>query len=46
VPHAALAAIPVIGGTVSEVLSMVLAPSVSRRRDEWFRELCCTGLNN
>jgi len=37
--HAALAAIPVIGGTVSEVLSMVLAPSVSRRRDEWFREL-------
>jgi hypothetical protein len=37
--RAALAAIPVIGGTVTEVLSMVLAPSVSCRRDVWFKEL-------
>lgn len=37
--RAALAAIPLIGGTVTEVLSMVLAPSVNRRRDEWFKEL-------
>jgi hypothetical protein len=37
--RAALSAIPVIGGTVTEILSMVLAPAVSRRRDEWFKEL-------
>ena len=37
--RAALAAIPVIGGTVNEILSLVLAPAVSRRRDEWFKEL-------
>ena len=37
--RAVLAAIPLIGGTVTEVLSMVLAPSVNRRRDEWFKEL-------
>jgi len=29
----------VIGGTVTEVLSVVLAPAVARRRDEWFKEL-------
>ena len=28
-----------IGGTVTEVLSVVLAPAVARRRDEWFKEL-------
>ncbi len=37
--RAALSAIPVIGGTVTEILSMVLAPAVSRRRDQWFKEL-------
>ncbi len=37
--RAILAAIPVIGGTVTEVLSMVLAPAVARRRDEWFKQL-------
>jgi hypothetical protein len=37
--RAALAVIPVIGGTITEVLSIVLAPAVSRRRDEWFKEL-------
>jgi protoheme ferro-lyase len=37
--RAALAAIPVIGGTLTEVLSLVLAPAVARRRDTWFREL-------
>lgn len=37
--RAALSAIPVIGGTITEVLSMVLAPAVSRRRDEWLKEL-------
>ena len=36
--RAALSAIPVIGGTVTEILSIVLAPVVSRRRDEWFKE--------
>ena len=39
VGRAALAAIPVIGGTLTEVLSLVLAPAVSRRRDTWFKEL-------
>jgi hypothetical protein len=34
-----LAAIPGIGGPITEVLSMVLAPAVTRRRDVWFREL-------
>ncbi len=37
--RAALAAIPVIGGTLTEVLSLVLAPAVARRRDTWFKEL-------
>jgi hypothetical protein len=37
--RAALAAIPVIGGTITEVLSMVLAPAVARRRDQWLKEL-------
>ena len=37
--RAALAAIPVIGGTITELLSVVLAPAVARRRDEWLKEL-------
>lgn len=37
--RAALAAIPFVGGSITEILSMVLAPAVTRRRDEWFREL-------
>jgi hypothetical protein len=35
----ALASIPVFGGPITEVLSLVLAPAVARRRDEWFKEL-------
>jgi hypothetical protein len=35
----ALAAIPIIGGSITEFLSMVLAPNVARRRDEWLKEL-------
>lgn len=34
-----LAAVPVIGGSITETLSLVLAPAVTRRRDEWFKEL-------
>ncbi len=37
--RAALAAIPVIGGSITEVVSMVLAPAIARRRDEWLKEL-------
>ncbi len=37
--RAALAAIPGLGGSITEVLSIVLAPAVARRRDEWFKEL-------
>ena len=37
--RAALAAIPIVGGTITEVLSMVLAPAVARRKDQWFKEL-------
>ena len=37
--RAALAAIPMIGGTLTEVLSLVLAPAVTRRRDTWFKEV-------
>ena len=37
--RAALATIPVIGGTLTEVLSLVLAPAVTRRRDAWFKEV-------
>jgi hypothetical protein len=35
----ALAAIPFVGGSITEVLSLVLAPAVARRRDTWFKEL-------
>lgn len=31
--------IPGVGSPINEVLSLVLAPSVSRRRDAWFKEL-------
>lgn len=37
--RAVLAAVPVLGGSITEVLSMVLAPAVARRRDEWLKEL-------
>jgi len=43
VVHAAarglIALIPGMGGPIDELLSLVLAPSVSRRRDDWFKEL-------
>jgi hypothetical protein len=39
VSRAALAAIPIVGGSITEVVSMVLAPSIGRRRDEWLKEL-------
>jgi hypothetical protein len=37
--RAGIAAIPIVGGSLNELLSTVLAPAVSRRRDEWFKEL-------
>jgi hypothetical protein len=37
--RAALAAIPVVGGSITEVMSMVLAPAIARRRDTWLKEL-------
>ena len=37
--RAALAAIPFVGGTITEVVSLVLTPAVQRRRDEWLKEL-------
>lgn len=37
--RAALAAIPFVGGSIIEVLSLVLAPAVARRRDTWLKEL-------
>jgi hypothetical protein len=36
---AGIAAIPVIGGPINQVLSLVLTPAVGRRRDEWLKEL-------
>jgi hypothetical protein len=39
VAMAAIAAIPAIGGSMTELVSLVLAPSVDRRREVWFREL-------
>jgi hypothetical protein len=35
----ALSAIPVLGSQVSELFSMVVTPSLERRRDDWFREV-------
>jgi hypothetical protein len=39
VARVGIAAIPAIGGSINEFLSLVLAPAVARRRDEWFKEL-------
>jgi hypothetical protein len=39
VARAAIAAVPVIGGTITELLSLVLSPAVERRKDEWLKEL-------
>jgi hypothetical protein len=37
--RATLSVIPVIRGSITEILSLVLTPAVTRRRDEWFKEL-------
>jgi hypothetical protein len=37
--RAALSAIPYVGGSATELLGLVLAPPVARRRDEWLKEL-------
>ena len=37
--RAALAAIPILGGSMTEVMSMVLAPAIERRREAWFKDL-------
>lgn len=37
--RAGLDLIPVLGGPINEILSLVLAPAIARRRDEWFKEL-------
>jgi hypothetical protein len=37
--RAAVAAVPIVGGSATEMLSMVLAPSLARRRDQWFKEI-------
>lgn len=37
--RAAIASIPMLGGTANELLSMVLTPGVMRFRDEWLKEL-------
>jgi hypothetical protein len=37
--RAGLAAIPLVGGSVTELMSIVLTPAVARRRDEWLKEL-------
>jgi hypothetical protein len=39
VARAAIAAIPLIGGTITELVSLVMAPAVERRKDEWLKEL-------
>lgn len=36
---AGIAAIPIVGGPLNQILSLVLSPAVARRRDEWFKEL-------
>jgi hypothetical protein len=35
----AISELPILGGPINEVLSLVLAPAVSRRRDQWFKDL-------
>ena len=37
--RAGLAAVPIVGGSATELFSLVLAPPLERRRDEWLREL-------
>jgi hypothetical protein len=37
--RAGIAAVPFIGGPINELLPLVFAPAVTRRRDEWFEEL-------
>jgi hypothetical protein len=37
--RAALAAIPVLGGSITEVMSLVLTPAIAKRRDRWFKDL-------
>lgn len=37
--RAALSMIPIAGGPINELLSLVVAPSVQRRRDQWLKEL-------
>jgi hypothetical protein len=39
VARAAVAAIPLVGGSINELVSVVLAPSIERRRDTWLKEL-------
>lgn len=39
IAKAGIAAIPVIGGPINQILSLVLTPAVGRRRDEWLKEL-------
>lgn len=39
IAKAVLSAIPVVGGPASELLELVLLPSIVRRRDEWLRDL-------
>ena len=39
VVRAGLAAIPIVGGSINEMLSLILAPSVERRRGEWLKDL-------
>lgn len=37
--RAGLALIPGLGGTINELISMVLAPALERRHDEWLKDL-------
>ena len=37
--RAALAAIPIVGGSVTELMSLVITPAVVRRRDQWLKDL-------
>ena len=39
IARAGIAAIPLVGGSINQVLALVLAPAVARRRDEWLKEL-------
>jgi hypothetical protein len=39
IARAGLAAIPILGGSINEMLSLILAPSVERRRSEWLKDL-------